>query len=160
MGHTSAMGSLQLVEHRQDTGTVAIEARPNPDDQPFLVFEDSDTEALLWGTEDLVEIALGLRSESFKVVELTVSDSEFSPLPDDEAKPIKDELLRLVNESDRAGALAFLSDDLADCLILAITVRKKGDGVFRLIQNGQLEISGPSNEENFLRILKKVIVAS
>jgi hypothetical protein len=154
------MGSLQFVEHRQEDGTVAIEARPNPDDLAFLDFESTGTTALLWGTEDLVDIAVGLRAEKFMAIDLTVSDSQFNLLPDDEAKSIKQELLHRINSEGRAATLSFLSVDLVDCLVLAITVRKKGDGVFRIIQNGQVEITGPSNEADFLRLLKKVIIAT
>ena len=149
------MGILQLVEHDSSTGR-DYEAVPNPDAQPTAAFRDDHTRPVLWGSSDLLDVAIKLREQGFYSVDLTLSDEHLSPLPDSETADIKEDLLEHLNKDTDADALS----ERLDYLVLAVTVRRKGLGAFRIFQNGGIQILPSSNQEGFLHSLRQAISAT
>jgi hypothetical protein len=154
------MDMFQLVTVTDGTSAHHVVPVQNPDNRSFLDFETKDRRAVLWGSQDLVDLALRLVRNGFRATGATLADEKFRDVDASESGALVEEVLSEINSAASDNAEEALSETLNGLYVMALTLAKRQPrgGTFRLAQNGQVELIGDADESVLLGELQRVLV--
>jgi hypothetical protein len=147
------MAVLQLLLHRNATGTVALEAVDNPDSLAPSAFETNDTaiKAFRVGTQGLLEAAAGLKSAGFVVQSVDFRDEFGQVWPNMEWQH---QLVRNLRAGRLNEVLSYLDGPGNDVYVYGVELFDSESGsAVNLRQDGVVVLFGSAQRDRLVNAL-------